>query len=160
METKTTIAGREITLPYYCKNGEDFYYRIFSEEQGVAVFLSEPDYKGQTTEHIGACYASSPFDAWDENLQPSTPEEFEAAYLKVESILREKAGIGVGGWISVNDRLPEYADQILVTLKYRLSEPMVICAFYENGGFKSLETMETMDNVTHWQPLPEPQPTA
>lgn len=62
-------------------------------------------------------------------------------------------------WISVNDRLPDEqfeARQILVTLGYRTSESIVICALWDDDNFYNLETMDEMDNVTHWMPLPEP----
>lgn len=60
------------------------------------------------------------------------------------------------GWISTEKELPSDemdGEQILMVLTYKLSEPLVICGYWE-GGFHNLETGDYYDNVSHWAYLP------
>jgi len=63
-------------------------------------------------------------------------------------------------WISVNDRLPENADGIL------LYGDLTVGHFYETGTFSptfKIFECHAVDGyegkITHWQPLPEPPKT-
>lgn len=48
-----------------------------------------------------------------------------------------------GGWIPVEERLPEEGQTILV--------------WYKDGGFgMTVNVFDEMENVTHWMPLPLP----
>ena len=60
-------------------------------------------------------------------------------------------------WISVNDRLPENSDSVLVFGKYICggSIDMAWCNSVTKT-FYSEEESHLLDNVTHWMPLPEP----
>tara|TARA_R110002051_G_scaffold114707_1_gene187631 strand:+ start:342 stop:545 length:204 start_codon:yes stop_codon:yes gene_type:complete len=61
-------------------------------------------------------------------------------------------------WISVDDRLPNpifafvlvYADWAMSTIAYSEEE-----GFYE---IHPIKTQIVIDDITHWQPLPEPPP--
>lgn len=56
-------------------------------------------------------------------------------------------------WISVEDRLPEANEKVLVVEKYGIS-----CAYLWGGCEKPYFVDDTemieIDNVTHWMPLP------
>ena len=54
-------------------------------------------------------------------------------------------------WISVDDRLPEYGDKILVHLDYGDIKGILL---EEYSGTKFWS--RAFNNVTHWMPLPEP----
>ena len=79
----------------------------------------------------------------------------------------------MNGWISVKDRLPETkpdedwfsSKNVLALLKGNYSDGLVTTAFYQHGededGYKWAQWIdcliyESIDNVTHWMPLPEP----
>lgn len=60
-------------------------------------------------------------------------------------------------WISVKDRLPQNADEVLVAV-----EGCVYYCYYRNGKFvfEAYSSCGDCDdeyyNATHWQPLPQP----
>jgi hypothetical protein len=54
-------------------------------------------------------------------------------------------------WISVKDRLPKNHDSVLV-----VGNSIRSTALYENGIFYSDFKLPLSNEVTHWQPLPEP----
>ncbi len=82
--------------------------------------------------------------------------EFDCAVSMAVSALRAQQA---GGWISVNDRLPETDRDFLCVYKFRDNGKhfIGILAYFatderphwQNQGFREL-------TVTHWQPLPEP----
>ena len=54
------------------------------------------------------------------------------------------------GWVSVEDRLPEYGDRYLVLLSSgQVHIATWVKAYWSIG-------INTTDNATHWQPLPQP----
>lgn len=57
-------------------------------------------------------------------------------------------------WISVEDRLPETHGFCIICDK----ESIVVSSFYVKGQFvASLDGVDYIfDEITHWQPLPEP----
>lgn len=62
-------------------------------------------------------------------------------------------------WISVNDRLPEEGEEVLVVLKsdrvfYYIAE-LTINAPYPFWWSQD-RGLFTLDEITHWMPLPEP----
>lgn len=65
-------------------------------------------------------------------------------------------------WISVNDRLPDDDDLVLVSIsgKYRnttFSAALELARCTESEGWIVEAYPEwTNPNITHWQPLPEP----
>lgn len=60
-------------------------------------------------------------------------------------------------WISVEDGLPENADDVLVFMK----EECISLAEYKQGKWKVYSTpyFFSSGNVTHWMPLPSPPTT-
>ena len=67
-----------------------------------------------------------------------------------------KNGVTVQEWISVDDRLPEPREQVLIYSRYDFCES----AFYIGVPGKWRVTwnheMLDADSVTHWLPLPQP----
>ena len=72
------------------------------------------------------------------------------------SALRAKQENPSGGWISVEDRLPELGERVLCTdgncvfEQYRVL-PSCVYGVWDRMGLKS-----EMQDVTHWMPLPCP----
>lgn len=64
----------------------------------------------------------------------------------------------IGGWISVQDRLPEERGRYLCWFgKNTLCVGADIATYLpEWHGFGILETDTVLQNITHWMPLPEP----
>lgn len=62
-----------------------------------------------------------------------------------------------GGWISVEERLPEDFQKVLV-FWWEHSEPMIDTAFWQKDAkhFDGQHWVRMEDKVTHWRPLPEP----
>jgi hypothetical protein len=61
-------------------------------------------------------------------------------------------------WISVEDRLPEIYDRVLINYTYEGGYNKTICAKYIGGkyGWVIEDDKEGMCKITHWMPLPEP----
>ena len=59
-------------------------------------------------------------------------------------------------WVKVSERLPEKHERVQI-LEYvkGLSEPVVLQASWE-GNLWRIYGGATAENVTHWQPIPEP----
>lgn len=61
-------------------------------------------------------------------------------------------------WISVKDRLPEYADEIVLAWGDVNGEGHLEmeCAIFEDDDWHLNVGSGTLRNVTHWMPLPAP----
>ena len=59
----------------------------------------------------------------------------------------------MGDWISVDERLPEQYENVLVT-----DGEDVVCGYYVSGeeGWNYFDYVICRGLETHWQPLPEP----
>lgn len=58
-------------------------------------------------------------------------------------------------WISVEERLPEDCEDVLVRIA-RGDASRIVCAWLLNGEWRYLNVRCDGDRVTHWMPLPEP----
>ena len=58
----------------------------------------------------------------------------------------------VGGWVSVEDRLPDDTKQKIVFHKRGVS----FAYFSGNYWWSSIGGRHSLDTVTHWMPLPKP----
>ena len=59
-------------------------------------------------------------------------------------------------WISVKERLPEKYQSVLAARQaYAPNKQHYVCEAWLND-FNWQNSCGTMENVTHWQPLPEP----
>ena len=56
-------------------------------------------------------------------------------------------------WISVDDKLPENMNDVLVVISLGIMFVAWYDSFYENVW---MYNGSTLHNVTHWMPLPEP----
>ena len=72
-------------------------------------------------------------------------------------------GALVGGgirmsWISVNEKMPEDRQVVLVFRRSLISKrPQTVVSIFKRGDFhKHLKGNTRHSGVTHWQPLPEP----
>ena len=78
--------------------------------------------------------------------------------LIIQDLRRENAELRerVPQWISVNDRLPEPWEQVLIYSRHDFCES----AFYIGvpGKWRSTWNHEMLDadSVTHWMPIPQP----
>ena len=80
-----------------------------------------------------------------------------------EEALEEEAryliahGVTVQEWISVDDRLPEPYVSVLVNMPGEKPFPTVHEGFISNDGiWQSAMFRREPDEVTHWQPMPQP----
>lgn len=63
-------------------------------------------------------------------------------------------------WISVDDRLPEDEERILIFVALEGHESVQLDTCYEDGGYIHLDSGYAFGaEVTHWMPLPEPPET-
>ena len=64
----------------------------------------------------------------------------------------------VGGWISVEDRLPEDETEVIIFVQHKIGWYRVFGWHDEYGWHSSAEEFGDgeSDFVTHWMPLPEP----
>ena len=82
------------------------------------------------------------------------PIDYAAAFDVAISALRAQQEKPSGGWISVEDRLPELGERVLCTdgncvfEQYRVL-PSCVYGVWDRMGLKS-----EMQDVTHWMPLP------
>jgi len=76
---------------------------------------------------------------------------------EINSIIRNAMDIFAGGWISVEDRLPEVAGYYLVVVDEKAASSrrgvVEISDFYKTI-YSGKETLCFQPYVTHWQPLP------
>ena len=108
------------------------------------------------------------FEWWISNPAPPVPidpcqkqKDGRYAYDHIEFAWRVwQARAAQSGWISVEDRLPEIGARVLLCGRY---ENQVIIAYCATGYFDGITYREhwgadinSMAEVTHWQPLPEP----
>lgn len=61
--------------------------------------------------------------------------------------------IDSGGWISVDDELPQENQEVLAVLK--LSRLCVI-VFLKNGDWYTDNDEKLIDGIAYWQPMPQP----
>ena len=61
----------------------------------------------------------------------------------------------MSGWISVDDRLPEFKQECLVAYKWYADTHLMIGTFYDDKFVGKNYHSNQINNVTHWQPLPE-----
>ena len=84
----------------------------------------------------------------------------KAQYSREDMRYAYQAGYELSKWISVEDKLPEtdgvgheYVEVLVaVKLNEAYHEVKVVTYFFDEDGFNVLPVNE----VTHWQPLPEP----
>ena len=82
-------------------------------------------------------------DKWIEQMEPK-PHEWERR------------------WIPVSERLPPNDDWVLGFQKwlpdvYKCDEGVMACWYYHRKSeWKTCEEYDTLPNITHWMPLPEP----
>lgn len=97
-----------------------------------------------------------------ENQIGSWAVGYEQAATAIETLLAEREA---AGWISVEDRLPETLEPVLVTfLGFRSDELYsdaiaVLCddgdwAWWSGGDFE--DDCDVRVKITHWMPLPTP----
>ena len=58
-------------------------------------------------------------------------------------------------WISVDDRLPEDYRELVLACRVGINGPQMFTAFYGDADW-AIMLAGHVDDVTHWQPLPEP----
>ena len=58
-------------------------------------------------------------------------------------------------WISVDERLPEHSQKVLVC-DDRQNMVTAMYVTFDNGGFDWCTSVRLVYEVTHWMPLPEP----
>lgn len=58
------------------------------------------------------------------------------------------------GWVSVEERLPEMHDEVLVYLSGY--DEVLIAWLYLDGRWRSCTDEKLLNKITHWMPLPEP----
>jgi hypothetical protein len=71
---------------------------------------------------------------------------------EIESLRSEVDRLKHGGWISVNERLPENGRRVMVIDKHE-NQTVAWC---EHGRFWPDNLQFSPSMITHWQPLPEP----
>lgn len=65
-------------------------------------------------------------------------------------------------WISVKDRFPENGKMVIVNCEYGVTFAEFMSfqhgntLYYTNIGIGNCEDSNSVKNVTHWMPLPEP----
>lgn len=60
-------------------------------------------------------------------------------------------------WISVEERLPEEGERVLILYELRGDEENISIGWLANGGFDCWDdSLWTMRSVTYWMPMPEP----
>lgn len=55
-------------------------------------------------------------------------------------------------WISVEERLPEHEDRVLVACRTKKGAQSINLAYYSDGFWHG---QGSMSGVTHWMPLPD-----
>ena len=76
------------------------------------------------------------------------------AYNYIASRLRKI--IQRGGWISVEERLPEYTGEVIIVIVDSLGLLRVKWAYYNNENRNFSLQSGLLIKPTHWMPLPEP----
>lgn len=66
------------------------------------------------------------------------------------------------GWISCSDRMPEKNQNVLISVNFdsSLVEPLICSARYTGSTFRrgdaTIKPGNSIEQATHWMPLPEP----
>ena len=68
------------------------------------------------------------------------------------------------GWISVDERLPEEGKDVLICVQGFDTSPIIDIAWLDNGASDTLCRVGSqygfdIEDVTHWQSLPQPPET-
>lgn len=90
-------------------------------------------------------------------IYPPVKEAYATAARRIDQMIGADI-LPVGGWISVNDRLPEKEQKVLVFYKAigeknRIHNDVIATNWRKsNGDFIPCRDYE----ITHWMPLPEP----
>lgn len=85
------------------------------------------------------------------------PIDYAAAFDVAVSALRAKEEKPSGGWISVEDRLPEAGGYVVCIAKRNpFSRFMPMVARIEKNGWVNPITEQYISEVTHWMQLPDP----
>lgn len=59
------------------------------------------------------------------------------------------------GWISVEERLPEEDENVLVYGPWGIGNGYSL-AFWYDSAWNDVDSGYPLDNVSHWMPLPDP----
>lgn len=100
----------------------------------------------------------------DEFFPDGTPDSFDSNLDLIAEMMTQFADRVSNKWISVNDRLPENNEQVLIysiPLEIESGRKLAPMACYFFDKFKSYydsDHQRFIDSteITHWQPLPEP----
>ena len=86
------------------------------------------------------------------NLERITMSNTEAVVVqKAIDIVKEHSN-----WISVDERLPEDGQEVLIFVADGAFETYITVSYYNgNGRIKSWNNIYLRETVTHWQPLPK-----
>ena len=82
--------------------------------------------------------------------------DFAAAFYVAISALRAKQEKPSGGWISVEDRLPELGERVLCTDGNCVFEQYMVLPSCVYGVWDRMGLKSEMQDVTHWMPMPWP----
>lgn len=87
---------------------------------------------------------------------PGTEDTLEALDMAINTLHSMPKGIGTndGGWISVEDRLPERFEPVLVC-REKNGSPYVEQGYKDVGEWWKVYGTRTKQ-VTHWMPIPNP----
>lgn len=94
---------------------------------------------------------------WERN-KGSREEEIKAHDKLCKDILMELWNTRADGWISVKDELPEKNEQVMIYVKTYFGHEIDIARLEgkKKDIFRTLDVSYELEEVTHWQPLPEP----
>jgi hypothetical protein len=79
----------------------------------------------------------------------------------MDEVIHNRVKYDFGGWISVEKRLPDEGEKVIVCQDGKKVCPIAVT--YNNTrnfnkGWWTIKIYESfpLENITHWQPLPEP----
>jgi hypothetical protein len=105
-------------------------------------------------------------DAYEKASAGKAPNGFAfnptdaAANMKAAVHFIGSFGQQIPRWISVEERLPEEGEPVLVAIRFRHwtdeMPTLIVSSWYEHEDFCGDENDIPYQGVTHWMPLPEP----